>query len=212
MHHILRVHLEAGQIEEAVSFASHYQDLVFFAHALEILLHSVVEEDAGLDEDPSDISGLLSSTVEFLDYFDASLDVVVGCARKIEMTRWPRLFDVVGNPKTLFDVSFMLFTFRCTILITVEYCQVCLSSGRLKTAGSYLLVLHNLEQLDIGHGDAINLLRSAMEAQDWQLCRELLRFLRSIDPSGHALRAAVSETGLLDLTEEQQPTSNGRSH
>ena len=107
LHHILRVHLEAGQIKEAVSFASHYQDLVFFAHALEILLHSVVEEDAsvGRDEEADVSSGLLASTVEFLDYFDASLDVVVGCARKIEMSRWPRLFDVVGNPKTLFDVS-----------------------------------------------------------------------------------------------------------
>lgn len=84
---------------------------MFFAHALEILLHSVVEEDATVpkpanteDEAPEKHT-LLSNTVEFLDYFDASLDVIVGCARKIEMTRWPRLFDVVGNPKTLFEVN-----------------------------------------------------------------------------------------------------------
>ena len=37
-----------------------------------------------------------------------------------------------------------------------------------------------------------------MEAEDWQLCRELLRFLRSIDDTGEALRSAVRETGLLD--------------
>ena len=48
------------------------------------------------------------------------------------------------------------------------------------------------------HGDAIRLLRCAMEAEDWQLCRELLRFLRSIDDTGEALRSAVRETGLLD--------------
>ena len=52
LHHILRVHLDGGQIKEAVSFASHYQHLVFFAHALEILLHSVVEEDALVDRGP----------------------------------------------------------------------------------------------------------------------------------------------------------------
>ena len=59
------------------------------------------------DTDASDDESVLSRTIEFLDYFDAALDVVVGCARKIEMTRWPRLFDVVGNPKHLFDVSFL---------------------------------------------------------------------------------------------------------
>jgi len=43
--------------------------------------------------------------VEFLDYFDVSLEVVVGCARKTEVTRWRRLFDCVGNPKALFEVG-----------------------------------------------------------------------------------------------------------
>lgn len=47
----------------------------------------------------------LANAVEFLDHFDAALDIVVGCARKIEMTRWPRLFDVVGSPQSLFEVS-----------------------------------------------------------------------------------------------------------
>ncbi|KAF7792481.1 hypothetical protein EIP86_003522 [Pleurotus ostreatoroseus] len=196
LHHVLRVHIDNSQIKEAVAFASHYQHLVFFAHALEILLHSVVEDDATLlrsaDEEPEEKPAILANTVEFLDHFDAALDVVVGCARKIEMSRWPRLFDIVGNPKTLF-----------------EYC---LSAGRLKTAGSYLLVLHNLEQLDTEHGDAIRLLKSAMEAQEWQLCRELLRFLRSVDESGHALRTAIKETGLIDLEDEQAPVVNGTSH
>ena len=99
-------HLENSQGKEAVAFASHYQHLVYFAHALEILLHTVVEEDAqapdGKDDAPRT---LLPSTIEFLDHFDDALDVVVGCARKIEMTRWPRLFDIVGNPKILFEVS-----------------------------------------------------------------------------------------------------------
>ena len=102
-------HLENSQGKEAVSFASHYQHLVYFAHALEILLHNVVEEDAdgsgseGVNGSAK-TAGLLPATIEFLDHFDDALDVVVGCARKIEMTRWPRLFDIVGNPKILFEV------------------------------------------------------------------------------------------------------------
>lgn len=62
--------------------------------------HAEVESEAEISDDDS----VLSRTIEFLDYFDVSMDVVVGCARKIEVTRWPRLFDVVGSPKSLFEV------------------------------------------------------------------------------------------------------------
>lgn len=87
---------------------------MFFAHALEILLNSVVEDlPASREGDANDPElqkkqTTLMNTVDFLDYFDHALDVVVGCARKIEVTHWPRLFDVVGNPKTLFEVSYLL--------------------------------------------------------------------------------------------------------
>ena len=106
----MQSHLENSQGKEAVTFASHYQHLVYFAHALEILLHAVVEEDAQASDDniPIGGAGLLPTAIEFLDHFDDALDVVVGCARKIEMTRWPRLFDIVGNPKILFEVCYTL--------------------------------------------------------------------------------------------------------
>jgi len=82
--------------------------LVFFPHALEILLHTVVESDFALlneeDETMNHPNAILPTVVEFLDHFDASLDVIVGCARKTELTRWRYLFNVVGNPKGLFEV------------------------------------------------------------------------------------------------------------
>lgn len=167
-----------------MAFALHYQHLVFFAHSLEILLHTIVEEDHVEHSSDSEGENVLERTVEFLDYFDVSLDVIVGCARKIEVTRWPRLFDVAGNPKSLFET--------------------CLATGRLKTAASYLLVLHALEQLDHSQGDAVRLLRAAMAAKEWQLCRDILRFLRSIDDSGAALRVAVTQAGILELDGEME--------
>lgn len=182
LQHILLYHLSARQIKEAIQFASNYKNLVFFAHALEILLHTVVESEStasssGRGEGTSaSPDAILPTVIEFLDYFDVSLDVVVGCARKTELTRWRRLFDVVGNPKALFET--------------------CLATQRLKTAGSYLLVLHNLEQLDENSSEAVRLLKKAVEGKEWQLCRELLRFLQSIDDSGEALRTALLQVDL----------------
>ncbi|KAI0308050.1 RIC1-domain-containing protein [Multifurca ochricompacta] len=179
LHHILRYHLAANQVQEAVSFASHYQHLIFFAHALEILLHTVVESEASGNDVTTDVEdSILPSVIEFLDHFDVALDVVVGCARKTEMTRWRRLFDIVGSPKTLFEM--------------------CLSSQRLRTAGSYLLVLHSLEQFETGHDDAFRLLRSAVAAKDWQLCRELLRFLHSLDDSGDVLKEVLAQPFMIE--------------
>lgn len=97
-----------------MTLAKHYQHLVFFAHALEILLHTIVESEAtaDLEDTPTSASpesGTLPAMVEFLDHFDVALDVVVGCARKTEMTRWKYLFGIVGNPHALFEVRYTRF-------------------------------------------------------------------------------------------------------
>ncbi|KAJ9478363.1 RIC1 domain-containing protein [Pseudozyma hubeiensis] len=248
LHQVLRNYLEKGLIEEAVFFAASYQDLVYFAHALEILLHAVLEDeaDAGLgdalyarrgsgsvlqkersasslladvaeeddddhqdaagrqDEDASDTSGLQNGThleppattrrgsrspsptpravlplvVEFLDHFPEALEVVVRCARKTEVARWAYLFDVVGAPRVLF--------------------HKCIQADQLRTAGMYLLVLHNLEPLEVSIAHTIQLLKLAVQKEDWSTCHDLLRFLASIDPSGGALRLAVEEAGILE--------------
>ena len=69
----------------------------------------MVESDfvvANNDLESTDKSiAILPTVTDFLDHFDTSLDVVVGCARKTELTRWPLLFNVVGTPKSLFEVN-----------------------------------------------------------------------------------------------------------
>ena len=52
-----------------------------------------------------------------------------------------------------------------------------------------------MEQLEDSN-EAVSLLNKALEAEDWQLCREVLRFLRSIDDSGSTLREVLTHTGL----------------
>lgn len=49
LHHILRYLLQRDLQQEAVVFARAYEKFVYFSHALEILLHTVLEEEAGHD-------------------------------------------------------------------------------------------------------------------------------------------------------------------
>ena len=71
-------------------------------------------------------------------------------------------------------------------------------------------MLHTLEQLDDSQADAVRLLRSAMASKEWQLCRDILRFLRSIDDSGEALRIVVKQAGIIEEFElnGQEDTKN----
>ncbi|WRT68724.1 uncharacterized protein IL334_005704 [Kwoniella shivajii] len=196
----LRYHLSSSQpnLLNALILARQYDKLVYFAHSLEILLHSVLEDEVSKPTLPSKLSSssidlndstpstpkmnLLSAVIQFLDHFSSSLEVVVGCARKTEVDRWKVLFDIVGSPRELFEI--------------------CLKEGKLRTAASYLLVLHGLgegEEID----DTIRLLRQAINAKEYHLCKELLRFLHSIDDSGSALTLAVNQVGILT----SEPTS-----
>lgn len=218
-------------MREAVLFASFYHPLVYFAHALEILLHDVLEEEADkmsptalapsgssgsmiehsisseslppsesgsqlqnqpiADGEavhgkadpvtrvaPVDQNALLPLVVAFLDHFDECLDVVVNCARKTEVARWSYLFSVVGDPRELFEV--------------------CLEKGNYKAAGSYLLVLHNLETFEHSQAHTVRLLTLARTHGWLNLCKDLLRFTRSLDDDGRALRAVVEKAGLIE--------------
>jgi RAB6A-GEF complex partner protein 1 len=66
----------------------------------------------------------------------------------------------------------------------------------LKTAGGYLLVLHNLEELKVGDRQVLNLLERAKEERDWELCKELARFLMALDETGNTLKEALEIVGL----------------
>ncbi|KAL0092492.1 RIC1-domain-containing protein [Phycomyces blakesleeanus] len=117
IHHILRHLLKRDLEEDAVVFARVYEKLVYFSHALEILLHTVLEEESGqsLGDD-----AILPLVIKFLDQFPHALDVIVSCARKTEVALWDHLFSAVGKPKDLFEVM-LIFTF-------LSFCSVLLNS------------------------------------------------------------------------------------
>lgn len=65
----------------------------------------MLEDEADAQKDTQSNSLVLPRVIDFLDHFDECLQVVVNCARKTEVTRWEFLFDIVGKPRDLFEVS-----------------------------------------------------------------------------------------------------------
>jgi hypothetical protein len=148
--------------------------LEYFAHALEILLHDVLDDE--VDSSPSPDQALLPIVTSFLSSFPQFLDIIVQCTRKTEVRSWKILFEHLPAPRDLFEQA--------------------LDKDNLKTAAGYLLVLHTLDELETDDKEAIRLLQRAKEEQDWDLCKELARFLMALDSSGEKLREALTVVGL----------------
>jgi hypothetical protein len=139
-----------------------------------VLLHTVLDEE--VDTPPPPDQALLPGVLSFLSSFPQFLDIIVQCTRKTEVRSWKTLFAHLPTPQELFEES--------------------LEKGTLKTAGGYLLVLHTLDELGSSAQQLIRLLRRAKDEMDWELCKELARFLMALDESGDSLRAALEEVGL----------------
>ena len=158
----------------ALSLSCHYQHLPYFSHALEILLHVVLDEEA--DDPSSSDKSLLPSVISFLSSFPDYLDIIVQCTRKTEVRSWRTLFAHLPPPQELFEES--------------------LQKGMLKTAGGYLLILNTFDEADASSEQCIRLLEMAKTAAEWDLCKELARFLVALDESGDTLRHAMQRISL----------------
>lgn len=181
---ILRHHLAQYNSPAALHLSHHYRRLPYFPHALEVLLHDVLDEE--VDRAPSPELALLPSILSFLSTFPEYLDILVQCTRKTEVRSWRTLFAYLPPPQELFEES--------------------LQKGLLKTAGGYLLVLHTFQELSTSSQQLVRLLSRAKEEQDWELCKELARFLMALDESGATLREALE---MVDL-KNPRPGSRGK--
>ncbi len=94
------MNLYSSNFERAKQFMEEFRNLEYFNHCLEVLLHLALEEE--LDHK----NGILVKAVDFICSYPSYLSVVVNCARKNEVSTWNTLFDVVGQPRTLFMVGF----------------------------------------------------------------------------------------------------------
>jgi RAB6A-GEF complex partner protein 1 len=157
-----------------LTLATEYRHLNYFGHILERLLSRVLE----YEEDSQDKlqTNLLKNTSNLICQFPQMLDVILGSTRKTEVKYWKRLFDIIGSPQELFEK--------------------CIHLGQLKTAAGYLLVLHTLENFKHSSQNTARLLDLAYADGDIELCKELIRFLTAIDPSGQTLRSTLKSVSV----------------
>ncbi|KAK6212974.1 DUF1339 domain protein [Colletotrichum tabaci] len=165
----LRFFLTEGRTVDAVKLSEQYQKLEYFAHALEVLLHKVLDDE--VDSGPSPEEAILPRVLSLLSSFKQYLDIVVQCTRKTEVRQWRTLFAYLPPVQELFEES--------------------LQRGSLKTAGGYLIILHTLDELGSASEQTVRLLSRAMKEGDWDLCKELARFLAAMDETGDTLREAM---------------------
>lgn len=171
----------------ALSLCHNYSDLSYFPHALEILLHHVLDDE--VDNQASDQKRLgvshprplLPSVLSFLQASLPApryLDILVQCTRKTELRSWRTLFAHLPPPRELFEQALKL--------------------DSLKTAGGYLLVLQEIDDKEGGELEdyVVRLLKLASQKADWELCKELARFLIALDASGDILRRSINKAGL----------------
>ncbi|GAM87723.1 hypothetical protein ANO11243_057500 [Dothideomycetidae sp. 11243] len=167
----------------ALHLSDSYKELPYFPHALEVLLHDVLDDEvdaqasASGDEPDRPVESQLASLLPFLSSFPSYLDIVLGCARKNELRSWRTLFQHLPPVAELFEQA--------------------LKERRLKTAGGFLLVLHTFDEERFTAEMIARLLVEAKKENDWDLCKELARFLVGVDASGELLRRSLEGAGML---------------
>lgn len=69
-------------------------------------------------------------------------------------------------------------------------------------------MLHTFEESETNSEQCVRLLRRAKEADEWELCKELARFLMALDESGDLLRDAVER---MEIGSSEGEGEGGRS-
>lgn len=174
---LLRHHLAQYDSPAALHLSHSYQKLSYFNHALEVLLHDVLDDEVDAPPESSE-AALLPGVLSFLSSFPTYLDIVAGCTRKTELRSWKTLFRYLPPVAELFEES--------------------LQKDMLKTAGSYLLILHAFDEGSFSTRQISTLFNRATNEGDWDLCKELARFLVGIDETGNLLKTVLFRAGLKD--------------
>jgi WD40 repeat protein len=196
---------DESDIASALALAQQFEHLSYFPHALEILLHNVLDDEAGRDHGrPGNDNGegiasrsMLPTVLSFLQTAlspESYLSTIVQCVRKTEISSWHTLFAHLPTPVALFEQALQL--------------------DDLKTASGYLIVLQGLEEEEndsdtrMLEDHVVRLMKLARRQNDFELCAELARFMIALDPRGEALRRVIEQVGFRgEVTKDRKSPS-----
>ncbi|KAL0053131.1 hypothetical protein WJX82_001373 [Trebouxia sp. C0006] len=224
---LLRRLLQKGKAKEALSLATSHSQAPHFARSLEWLLFTSLEinneqmsrpqssysggsysQHLGMLEQWIDHSGrpqpeptsangrprkgaktagpLLQAAAQLIRHFPLFRDIVVSVARKTDAQMWPALFAAVGSPGALLEAL--------------------LDVGALQSAACCLLIVDRIQGAQEAHGLALRLIQASLEAGQYDLASELLRFL--IPPGDNDILAAMpSHAPMHDQSNGKHPQS-----
>uniref|UniRef100_A0A061S7S9 Protein ric1 n=1 Tax=Tetraselmis sp. GSL018 TaxID=582737 RepID=A0A061S7S9_9CHLO len=220
---LLRRLLQKGAFDEAVVLARRHERGHYFPRSLEWLLFTCLEiehenrrkaqkDQAGkvqpttrfgkqaLSETAGSSGGLdlklMQKAVRLIRIFPQYSDVIVSVARKTDAALWPLLFSAVGSPMKLI--------------------QRLLDANALESAACCLLCVDRLEGADKAQDLSLNIIGRALDAEQYSLALELLRFVipptdaDSIFETIDAEEARAAAAGLTSPIGVESPSrSNG---
>lgn len=137
------------------------QNLPYFAHCLELLLHEVLEKEATAPVPVPD--PMLPQVIKFIKEFPLYPETVIHCARKSELSMWSYLFDerAAGDPRKLL--------------------QQCIDENKLDAAAACLIILYSSDKHVVSSDMVEELIGAARKDRKFvHLIEDLENFLAKI--------------------------------
>jgi len=185
--HSLMLHLlENGRVDLALHLAAVHRSHSGFGLTLELLLHEVLDaEEFGYREETLVASVcMLRVALDFLKHFSLYPNIIINCARKVDVGVWPKLFSFAGNPRDLFH--------QCIVHpLTLQ---------NLTAAAGYLRIIQLLESPLSALQMSAKLLDLVLKTKQYKLLPDLLRYINSKE----LLLGSSGDETKPDLTPQQQ--------
>ncbi|KAJ3119875.1 hypothetical protein HK098_005087, partial [Nowakowskiella sp. JEL0407] len=191
LHYILRYLLSKSLTVESSNFAKSFSNLEYFGHVLEILLHSVLEDEVdrtpiGVIPPTPESSHLLDEESKFDETTATAGTATTNGVGVLELStvlkflkQFPNYLDVVAQCARKSEVLVWKYFFD-VVGDVKDLFMKCLELGALATATSYLIIIQTLESPSVSGYMAVLLLERSFELEDFETGGNLIKFLSSI--------------------------------
>ncbi|KAJ2337031.1 WD40 repeat protein [Coemansia sp. RSA 2681] len=204
LHNILDHMLSDGAEQDALMYAACFEHLEFFPHAMEILLHEVLEremdhfhlhrqrqlavsDDATESDDAVVSDGAAAAAAAAVISDDAAvLPRVVAL-----LENFSAFHEIVVHCARKTEAAFWSHLFAC-VGGPEKFFRQCLNNNELETATQSLIILQTLEPASVNEDNILALLAKVVAAQNKDLCLEILRFVKMTSESDPTMKRLLT--------------------